>query len=93
MNEACQQVLGGETRIKTQNEVPDPLFRHQWRTGLISGAADISAKSNDRYNLMMEGQKERPIPEWKAGYRERWIAFKEERNREESRGNQVEAGD
>jgi len=66
-------------KIKTENEIGDSLFRHRWRTGQISEAADISAISNTEYNLMMEGQRERPIPEWKAGYRERWEAFKEER--------------
>ena len=85
LRDACQQVLGQEMKLKTENEIGDPLFRHQWRTGLIAGTADISAISNTRYNLMMEGQRERPIPEWKAGYRERWGAFKEERDRERNR--------
>jgi len=78
LRDACQQVLGGEMKLKTENEIGDSLFRHQWRTGQISGAADISAISNSHYNLMMEVQRERPIPEWKAGYRKRWRAFKEE---------------
>ena len=65
-------------KLKTKNEIGDPLFRHQWRTGLIAGTVDISAISNIQYNLMMERQKERPIPKWKAGYRKRWRAFKEE---------------
>ena len=78
LRDACQQVLGGEMKLKMENEIGDSLFRHQWRTGLIAGTADISAISNTQYNLMMERQKERPIPEWEAGYRKRWRAFKEE---------------
>ena len=47
LRDACQQVLGGEMNLKTENEIGDPLFRHQWRTGQITEAADISAISNN----------------------------------------------
>ena len=79
-------------KIKTENEIGDLLFRHQWRTGQISGAADISAISNSHYNLMMEVQRERPIPEWKAGYRKRWRAFKGEGIERKKVRKQVELG-
>ena len=77
LRDACQQVLGGEMKLKTENEIGDPLFRHQWRTGQITEAADISAISNNRYNLMVEGQRERSIPVRTEGYANRWKLFKE----------------
>jgi len=64
-------------KLKTENEIGDPLFRHQWRTGQITEAADISAISNNRYNLMVEGQRERSIPVRTEGYANRWKLFKE----------------
>ena len=77
LRDACRQVLGQEIKFKTENEIGTSLFRHQWRTGLIDAAADVSAISNTRYNLMMEGQREKPIPVRTEGYANRWKLFKE----------------
>ena len=77
LRDACRQVLGQEIKFKTENEIGTSLFRHQGRTGLIDAAADVSAISNTRYNLMMEGQREKPIPVRTEGYANRWKLFKE----------------
>jgi hypothetical protein len=77
LRDACRQVLGQEIKFKTENEIGTSLFRHQGRTGLIDAAADVSAISNTRYNLIMEGQREKPIPVRTEGYANRWKLFKE----------------
>jgi hypothetical protein len=77
LRDACQKVLGQEMQFKSKNEIGNSLFRHQWRTGLIDEAAGVSAISNTIYNLMMDGQRERPLPVRTDGYRKRWKMFNE----------------